>query len=154
MALADAGLLIDVKKQIRRLFPQVSHITTYDLQRWMAVEIEGATILLDARQPEGFEVSHLRAACPAPSLEAALTQLGGVPKNQRMVTYCSVGYRSSVLASKLAANGFTDVHDLEGSIFEWVKRGLPVFGGHERVREVHWYNPWWGRLLQQELRAQ
>ncbi len=154
VAVAEADVLLAVKKQIRSQFLQVSHITTYDLQQWLSEEAEGVTVILDARQPEEFRVSHLYGARLAPSLEAALILLDGVPKSQRIVTYCSVGYRSSVLAVKLAAKGFTNVHNLEGSIFEWVNRGLPVFRGNERVWEVHWYNPWWGRLLQEELRAQ
>lgn len=39
-----------------------------------------------------------------------------------MVAYCTVGYRSSQLARKLAGEGF-QAANLEGSILAWVRLG-------------------------------
>ena len=63
--------------------------------------------------------------------------LRGVPANRRIVVYCSVGYRSSELAEFLMKTGFTEVYNLEGSIFRWANEGRPVYRAEERVRVVH-----------------
>ena len=64
-------------------------------------------LLFDAREPEEYAVSHLQGAQPAPSKDEALKALQGVPANQRIVLYCSVGYRSSELAQFLMKKGYT-----------------------------------------------
>jgi hypothetical protein len=39
-----------------------------------------------------------------------------VPKDRPVVAYCAVGWRSSALAEKLKAQGYTNVGNLEGLI--------------------------------------
>ena len=70
-----------------------------------------------------------------------------------IVAYCSVGYRSSELVQKLTERGFTNVKNLDGSIFEWANRGYPVERDGEEVREVHPFDDRWGTLLHEDLRA-
>jgi rhodanese-related sulfurtransferase len=108
-------------------------------------------LLLDVRTREEFEVSHLRGAVHVPP-DAAASVLRE-PKDRPVVTYCSVGYRSGGFAQKLHAAGFTNVANLEGSIFRWANEGRPVFRGSQEVTEVHPYNRTWGLLLRRKLRA-
>jgi len=74
---------------------------------------------------------------------------------QPIVVYCSVGYRSSALAEKLARAGMTNVFNLEGSIFAWANEGRPVYRGDTLLNpaQVHPFNTKWGQLLRPELRA-
>jgi 3-mercaptopyruvate sulfurtransferase SseA len=65
------------------------------------------------------------------------------------VLYCSVGYRSSMAAEQLAKLGYTDVQNLEGSLFAWANAGHPLEGGDR----VHPYDAKWGELLDPRLRA-
>ncbi len=151
VVLADEDKLGDVKQKIRKDFPNVSQVRTDQFEGWLHAKEN--LIVLDARAPEEFAVSHIYGARPAPSIEKAIEQLVGVPSDQLIVTYCSVGYRSSELAQQLTGSGFINVHNLEGSIFEWANRGQPVYRGDERVQKVHPYNFWWGRYLNKELHA-
>ena len=109
-------------------------------------------LLFDVREPEEYEVSHLPGAQPVPSRDEALRALQNVSPNQRIVLYCSVGYRSSDLAGFLMKRGFTKVYNLEGSIFAWANEERPVYRGKKRVRVVHPYDNNWGRLLKKSLR--
>jgi rhodanese-related sulfurtransferase len=103
------------------------------------------------RERAEFEVSHLSSAQHVqPSASASAVQL---PKDQPIVTYCSVGYRSGGFAEKLRQAGYTNVSNLEGSIFRWSNEGRPVFRGGEEVQTVHPYNRTWGLLLKRPLRA-
>lgn len=142
-------------KAIRVRFPTVSQISPDTLQSWLDKSPQRENLLLlDAREPEEYAVSHLRGAQPAPSKDEALKALQGVPADQRIVLYCSVGYRSSELAQFLMKKGYTEVYNLEGSIFAWANEGRPVYRGKERVQVVHPYDKIWGRLLKKSLREQ
>jgi len=140
---------IDLKAEIRERYPGVSQVSTTELRDWMQRKQD--TLLLDARADEEFAVSHLAGARPAPNEGEALRVLDGSAKDRRIVVYCSVGYRSSDLAQKLSARGYTNVHNLEGSIFEWANAGYPLYRGEQRVREVHPFDAHWGRLLERDL---
>ena len=151
---AQADPMLEIKEQIRTQFPDVSHISAAQLQSWLAGGANISPLLLDARTQEEFEVSHLRDARFAPSVEDALEALSGVARDHPIVVYCAVGFRSSVLARTLAARGYANVHNLEGSIFDWANRGLPVYRGGREVKEVHPYNWRWRKLLVPRWRAQ
>ena len=51
------------------------------------------------------------------------------------------------------ARGFTNVRNLEGSIFEWANQGHPVERAGAPVNEVHPYDESWGTLLREDLRV-
>jgi rhodanese-related sulfurtransferase len=138
-----------IKTRIRTDFPEVETISADALAR--ELEENPQLVLLDARAPEEFAVSHLEGARRALTKKEALTELRGLPPEQTVVVYCSVGYRSARLAEKLAGEGFTNVRNLEGSIFEWANAGRPVFRGASAVHEVHPYDGSWGELLRPDL---
>lgn len=79
-----------------------------------------------------------------------------------VVCYCSVGYRSSVVAGELAEHlracgqGETRVYNMEGGIFEWACQGRGLVKQAEGVDSVadsvHPYSGLWGKLLPSNLR--
>jgi len=139
-----------VKDMIRKKFPAVEQISTADLQAWLE-KGDQRPLLVDVRSEDEFRVSHLRDAVRVDP--GAANPLAGVATDTPIVTYCSVGYRSSRTARRLSELGFTDVRNLEGSIFEWANQGRPVVRGGREVRQVHPYDERWGRLLAPELHA-
>jgi rhodanese-related sulfurtransferase len=140
-----------VKAGVREEFPHVRSVSVAELQRRLEDPAGLRPVLLDARSREEFAVSHLKDAIHAPSEEEALAVLSNTGKEEPVLVYCSVGYRSAALAQELSARGFTDVANLEGSIFEWANSGLPVYRGALQVHEVHPYDARWGRLLRRDL---
>ncbi len=146
-----------VRQEIRQRFPQVPQVSVEDLVKELQDLPPGAPsrpLLLDVRQAEEYAVSHLPGARRLdPSLTAP--QLGAeVAKDQPIVVYCSVGYRSSLMAERLQAQGYSSVRNLEGSIFEWANRGLPLEQDGRPTEGVHPYDRFWGRLLESELHRQ
>lgn len=136
-----------VKRYIRYKFPDVSQISIDEFQRWRISRSNDDLVLLDVRTREEYEVSNIQGSQLATSLKDALKLLTGVPKDQLIVAYCSVGYRSSDLVRALTERGYNNAYNLEGSIFEWANRRLPVYRGNEPVNKVHPYNSTWGRFL-------
>ena len=141
-------------KMIRAKFPGVAQVSTDTLESWLDEPGQAERpLLLDVREPEEYEVSHLEGAVAAPSRAAALEALEGSSPDRPVVLYCSVGYRSSEVADYLAKQGFRKVYNLEGSIFAWANEGRSVYRGGERVHVVHPYDGVWGKLLNKALRA-
>ena len=134
--------------------PDVAVVTTDAL----GAELEGdaAPLLLDAREPAEYAVSHLpgaRRADPDASADALAAALADVDRDRPVVVYCSVGVRSAGVAERLGAAGFGDVRNLEGSIFRWANEGRPLATEGGAADRVHPYDAAWGRLLDPARRA-
>lgn len=141
--------LVDWK--IKHDFPEVERITPTELAVWLQDPKRPAPVLLDVRTQAEYEVSHLKnAERVQPDSPASAIHLA---KDQPIVTYCSVGYRSGAFAQTLEKAGYTNVHNMEGSIFKWANEGRPVYRDRKRVEKVHPYNKTWGRLLDRDRQA-
>jgi rhodanese-related sulfurtransferase len=106
-------------------------------------------LLLDARERAEFEVSHLPNAVFVGYNHFDKTILSQTSKNQPIVVYCSIGYRSEKIGEKLQKMGFTNVTNLYGSIFEWVNQGNPlVDNNNQPTTKVHTYNKNWSRWVE------
>jgi rhodanese-related sulfurtransferase len=142
-----------LKKSLRTKFTKIEWISTRELSDWLANKSRPAPVLLDVRTPEEWNVSHLPGARRVDPSASADRVAAGLPKDTPIVTYCAVGYRSGEMADRLRAAGFTNVRNLEGSIFQWANEERPLVREQERVSQVHPYNAFWGRLLNDDVRA-
>ena len=107
------------------------------------------TVLLDTRSKAEFDVSHLPNAHWVGYDDFELKRVQAIPKTANVVLYCSVGYRSERVGEKLLAAGYQHVHNLYGSLFEWVNEGNPVVDNQGKPTErVHAYSRLWGVWLQ------
>lgn len=140
-----------VNAKIRSEFPDVRRITTAELAAWINDPSRPAPRLVDVRTRAEFDVSHLRDAKHVEA-DAAAAAVGG-RKDQPIVAYCSVGYRSGAFAKRLGEAGYTNVANLEGSIFRWANEGRPIVSGSGAADKVHPYNRTWGLLLKRHHRA-
>ncbi len=105
-------------------------------------------ILLDAREQKEFDVSHIPTAqyCGYDHFNPSV--LAGVPKDKKIVVYCSIGVRSEKIAEKIKAMGYTHVANLYGGQFEWVNTGNgAVDKTGSKTRKVHAYNRLWSIFL-------
>ena len=110
-------------------------------------KIASEAILLDAREIDEFNVSHLNNAKWVGYKKFSLDSLHNINKNLPIVVYCSVGYRSEKVTEKLINAGFTNVKNLYGGIFEWKNNKLDVFDVNGITDNVHPYNNTWGLWL-------
>ncbi|OKH22568.1 sulfurtransferase [Hydrococcus rivularis NIES-593] len=139
-------LWIAIKFLIRLKFPKVPYISTADLAAWLKEDKAEKPLLLDARTPEEYAISHLQGAELIP---ANLEDLKLDP-SKPIVVYCSIGYRSAVAARQLQAMGYEKTLNLEGSIFQWANEQRPVYKGEQVSDRVHPYNRFWGYLLDRD----
>ncbi len=105
--------------------------------------------VLDTREKEEFEVSHLKTAKQVGYIWFDMRSIYNIPKNATIVLYCSVGSRAERVGEKILKAGYTNVYNLYGSIFEWVNEGLPVYKSNGvQTSEVHTYNKAWSKWVQ------
>ena len=132
-----------VESQIRRVFPDVSHLPP----EMAAGRSAGATdrvVLLDVREASEYAVSRIPGAIwidPASRGAAHVAALAGGLDDAIVVAYCSIGLRSSRLLVRigqgLKEKGARELHNLEGGIFRWRNEGRPLVGPDGVTRAVH-----------------
>jgi len=105
-------------------------------------------VLLDTREKEEFDVSHIPNALYFGYRDLDYSVLKNIENNTTVVVYCSIGYRSEKIGEKLKRMGFTNVFNLYGSIFEWANQAHPL----EDVKglptqKIHGYNKKWSKWI-------
>ena len=105
-------------------------------------------VLFDTRELPEYEVSHIEGAKYLGYKDFDESRLAGIPKDAKIVLYCSVGYRSEKIGNKLQKLGYNNTYNLYGSIFEWVNQGYPVVDKNgDPSKQVHTYNKQWSKWV-------
>ncbi len=86
-----------------------------------------APLLLDVRTAHERAAKAIAGAAHAP-LNLLLAQAQQIPRHRPLLVFCAGGYRSSIAASVLQREGFTNVSELAGGIAAWEAAGLPLSG--------------------------
>lgn len=111
-------------------------------------------LLLDAREWNEYRVSHIENAKYVGYDHFQLETLKSIDKKQKLVVYCSVGYRSEKISEKLKQAGFADVSNLYGGIFEWVNQSNPVVDSKGKMTDnIHAYSKTWGVWLNKGVKV-
>src|SRR5215213_1764350 len=144
-----------LQRRIAARFPEVKWISTTDLGRWQDDTGQPQPLLLDARTPSEYTISHLRGAVPIDPYRPSLRTLRGTEPSGSVEVYSSTGYRGARVASWLARGGNTSVVNLSGGIFKWVNEDRPIFQEENRPAAlVHPYDRRWGLLVPGRHRAE
>lgn len=119
------------------------------VQELNALKKKGA-IVLDVREKEEFEVSHIRHARHVSALWFDMRALYDLPKDTTIVVYCSVGNRASRIVERIRKAGYTQVYYLYGGIFEWLNQRNPIYRKDGvQTTEIHVYQTQWSQWLEQ-----
>jgi len=139
-----------VRADVAQSWPKIKHLPADDFARLSA---EGA-VVLDVRTPEEYAVSHLQGAVrvdPDISAAAFRSAFGDRIKGKMVLVYCSVGVRSSKLATSVAKEvetaGGKGVANLAGGIFGWHNEARPLVDARGPTSYVHAYSTSWGAVL-------
>lgn len=112
-------------------------------------------VLLDAREPKEYEVSHIPNAIFVGFNHFQPEKMRKLIKNQNspIVVYCSIGVRSEQIGEKLQKLGYTNVHNLYGGIFEYKNNGGTVVNqNNKKTDSVHAYNKQWSVYLKKGIK--
>lgn len=108
-------------------------------------------VILDARELSEYKVSHIEGARYIGYDEVDFNVVEDFSKDTPIVIYCSIGVRSEKIGEKLKQQGFTNVQNLYGSIFEWANKGYDLVdnAGYPTTK-VHGYSWLWGKWMVNE----
>ena len=118
--------------------PQISVIELQELLKKDA----GKTLIVDVRTKKEQSVSMLQGAITSEEFSKNPDKY----KGKTIVSYCTIGYRSSIFTEKLVKKGFKALN-LRGSILMWAhyKGKLYTPSGNE-TNKVHVYSKDWSLL--------
>ena len=93
-----------------------------------AQKVTGAAsppMILDVRTPREFAAKHIAGATNIP-LNRLRDHLGEIPQDRPVIVHCAGGYRSSIAASLLAQQGWTELVEMSGGLAAWEAAQLPL----------------------------
>lgn len=118
---------------IQEMYPE-------DLKQYVSQKNETDYLLVDVREPEEYEVSHIPGAklLPLSELEGRLDEL---PEDRELIFYCRSGRRSNIGAVFARDSGLvnTSIYNLIGGISAWEGKaliGFPRFESLEEARDL------------------
>ena len=111
------------------------------------IRTSNITVFLDAREKKEYTVSHIKDAVWVGYNDFNLSRVSEVPKDKKIIVYCSIGYRSEKIAEKLLKVGYTDVSNLYGGVFEWVHEEKKIHNNKGETKAVHAFNKEWSQWL-------
>jgi sodium/bile acid cotransporter 7 len=128
----------EMYNEYRKLFPEVKEMTVGELIERNSRE---NLVLVDVRTEAERAVSIISGAISIENFKANKERW----KNQTIVAYCTIGYRSGLFAKEIGATGF-DVYNLKGGVLSWAQTGHELSINGQMTREVHVYGKKWDLL--------
>jgi rhodanese-related sulfurtransferase len=86
---------------------------------------DGEPLAVDVRTPREREQKRIAGSVSIP-LNHLTERSGELPKDRPLLVHCAGGYRSSIAASLLQAQGFDRVSEITGGLAAWETAKLPV----------------------------
>lgn len=112
------------------------------------IKSDTTIVLLDARELDEYTVSHIPGSRYIGYNNFELKTVKDIPKDATIIVYCSLGVRSELVGEKLIEDGFINVENLYGGIFEWVYYNQTIVDKKEKeTNKVHTYDQNWGEWL-------
>jgi len=111
-------------------------------------------ILFDTRSEAEYEVSHIKDAKFLDYDTFQQNDFSQYDKETPILLYCSVGWRSQEVTEYLMEQGFSEVYNLYGGIFEWSNKALPLnsIKGAD-TDSVHVFSKKWGYWLKNGIKV-
>ncbi len=123
--LSDLAAALASRRDLVRRMDKTSPVDFVRLEDAGWAESE-APFVLDVRAPGEFSAGHVEGGVniPLPRLRRRIAE---VPRDRAVLVHCQSGYRSSIAASLLAREGFTNVSDLVGGWAAYEAARTPAF---------------------------
>ena len=152
-ATSDARKLARINQmyaEYKKDFPNVPEVTVQEVLA--ARQAAEPIILIDEREPREQAVSMIPGAIRKEEFERdldhnalAVELRGDQHRGRKIVTYCTIGYRSGVYARQLRERGL-DAYNLKGSILAWAHAGQEFVDADGPTHRAHVYGEKWNLL--------
>ena len=141
-----------IHEKLIKKYQNVEHISSAEFS---SIDVDDL-VIFDVRKEKEFAVSHIEGSIridPDTKAEEFAAQYADQLEGKTVVFYCSVGRRSSALASRVDSiienSEAAASYNLTGGVFSWrnQERSL-VDQASESTTKVHPYNFYTGRLIE------
>ncbi len=127
--------ILEMYRGYKKEFPTVQDVSPREA---MQLSDTGKVVFIDVREPVEQNVSHLPGAITADSFLKNPEKYNDYIK----VGYCTISYRSGILAQELHQKGIP-MYNLGGGLLAWVHDGGKVYKGTEETHRIHVYSKKW-----------
>lgn len=145
------AIVQDISKKERRYNKMLDTMLSHSVEEVGVKEVNQSNdvVWLDSREKDEYEVSKIDGAIWVGYDDFDFERVSGISKEDEVIVYCSIGYRSEKIAEKLKSEGYKNVKNLYGGIFSWVNNDKKVYDttGIE-TNKVHAYNRMWSIWLE------
>ena len=98
---------------------------TVDVQTVAAIKELESIFVLDVREQWEYDEGHIPGVTLIPMGDVS-GRLSELPTDQEIIVTCRSGNRSGQIAEFLRAQGYTNVHNMQGGILAWESAGFAV----------------------------
>jgi len=127
--------ILKMYMRYKKEFPEVQDVSPREA---MHLFDTGKVVFIDVREPDEQSVSRLPGAITADVFLENPEKYNDYIK----IGYCTISYRSGVLAQGLHQKGIP-IYNLRGGLLAWVHDGGKVFNGTEETHRIHVYSDEW-----------
>ncbi|MFA6296796.1 MAG: rhodanese-like domain-containing protein [Patescibacteria group bacterium] len=82
-------------------------------------------VILDIREKDSFDKSHIKNAINMPFEEVA-NRIKELPRNKELIVYDETGNRSKLIVESLTKKGFTQAINLINGYLDWQNKNYPI----------------------------
>ena len=130
-------IVTSMGNSVAKQFPNVKHISIEELEKLDPKEY----ILVDVRSKNELKVSMIKNAITKDDFKKSLDSY----KNKKIISYCTIGYRSSKFSRTFQEKGF-NTYNLKESILGWAMRKKSLMKAGKETKQVHVYSDAWNFL--------
>jgi rhodanese-related sulfurtransferase len=135
----------DEKQRIEKMiieFESSFNVPQVDVASAQRLVAKQGFLLLDVREPKESHVSMLPGAISLAQFEANPAAF----KDQKIIAYCTIGYRSGKFAQHWNERGF-HISNLRGSLLLWAHANGPLVDANRKpTHKIHVYGAKWDLL--------
>ena len=122
--------------------------TATSTQLKFELDRDSSIIILDAREKEEYDVSHIPNSIHVGYDNFRIDSLFFLDKNSKIYVYCSIGYRSEKIGEILEIAEYKWILNLYGGIFDWSNNGYPLIDNNgDTTTAIHGYDDTWGQWI-------
>jgi len=133
------------RRRIEKMFEEYSRsfpgVPVMSVEQLLERRESSDPVLVDARSREERAVSMIPGAVSREEYERRFDEFVG----RAVVVYCTIGYRSGLVAQELSRRGVRSFN-LKGGILEWTHAKQAVVDDKGETRRVHTYGDRWDLL--------
>lgn len=135
------------QQEFDQMADQMANGKTPDISIDNFIRNKSEFVILDTREKKEYDISHIPDALWVGYDDFDIKRVSA-DKNKKIVVYCSVGYRSERIGEQLLDAGYTEVYNLNGSIFRWINSGYQLVNSDgQKTTKIHGYNKKWSKWI-------